>query len=109
MNLKQFKPLHWIYNLLNYKALRHNQAAYKKYHIHKSLVSSISSKDFPDKESRAWLDVGDSTEMAPAKEKFAQFPETLQHKILNWSRDGYLILEQFFDAATCEGVNEEID
>lgn len=78
MNLKQFKPVHWLYNLLNYKALRHNKAAYKKYNVHKPLIASISSKDFPDKESRAWLDTGDSDLLAPQKENFAAFSTPVQ-------------------------------
>jgi ectoine hydroxylase len=28
---------------------------------------------------------------------------------LNWSKDGYLILESFFDSVTCSATNEEID
>jgi ectoine hydroxylase len=108
MNLKQFKPVHWIYNLLNYKSLRHNRAAYKKYNVNKSLIASISSKDFPDKESRAWLDTGDSAVLAPQKQNFAAFPSPVQEQIKNWSRDGYLILEKFFDSTTCDAVNEEI-
>src|SRR5688572_32540657 len=68
MNLKKLKPLHWLYNMLNYKKLSHNREAYKKYNLNKSLIASISSKDFPDKESRAWLDTGDSEKLAPSKE-----------------------------------------
>jgi hypothetical protein len=109
MNLKQFKPVHWIYNLLNYKSLRHNRAAYKKYNVNKSLIASISSKDFPDKESRAWLDTGDSQLLAPQKQNFAAFSPALQEQIKNWSRDGYLILEKFFDPSTCDAVNVEIE
>ena len=109
MNLKQFKPVHWIYNLLNYKALRHNKAAYKKYNVQKSLIASISSKDFPDKESRAWLDTGESSQLTPQKENFAAFPLPIQEKIKNWSRDGYLILENFFDEKICDNINAEID
>jgi ectoine hydroxylase len=108
MNLKQFKPVHWIYNLLNYKSLRHNRAAYKKYNVNKSLIASISSKDFPDKESRAWLDTGNSAVLAPQRQIFAAFPAPIQEQIKNWSRDGYLILEKFFDQSTCDAVNEEI-
>jgi len=108
MNLKQFKPLHWVYNLLHYNALRHNKAAYKKYNIRKPLIASISSKDFPDKISRAWLDIGDSAILAPQKEGFDEFPTAVQHGIINWSRKGYMILEGFFDAASCDAVNAEI-
>lgn len=109
MNLKQFKPLHWIYNLLHYKALQHNKAAYSKYGIHKPLMASISSKDFPDKESRAWLDTGDSAVLALQKEGFRQFQPAVQQKIKDWSANGYLILEQLIDTATCDAVNREID
>lgn len=109
MNLKQFKPLHWVYNLLHYKALQHNKAAYNRYGIHKPLTASISSKDFPDKESRAWLDTGDSAVLAPQKEGFYQFQPAVREKILQWSANGYLILEQLIDTATCDAVNQEIN
>lgn len=109
MNLKQFKPVHWLYNLLNYKALRHNKAAYKKYNVQKPLIASISSKDFPDKGSRAWFDTGDSALLAPQKENFAIFPAPLQQQLKDWSSNGYLILENFFDTKTVDAVNAEID
>src|SRR5438105_12875669 len=104
MGLKQFKPVHWVYNLLNYKQLLHNKKAYKQYHIHKSLIASISSKDFPDKESRAWLDVGDSAVLAPQKEGFLNFSDGIQQKILQWSAKGYMILEQYFTADACAAI-----
>ena len=100
MNLKQFKPVHWLYNLLHYKELRHNREAYRKYNLNKSLIDSISSKDFPDKESKAWLDVGDSASLAPQKDLFQQFSPAMQEKLVNWSSNGYLILENFFDDRT---------
>ena len=109
MNIKRFKPLHWIYNLLNYKKLRHNLRAYKKYNIHKPLIASISSKDFPDKESKAWLDTGDSAELAPEKESFKEFSPDIQAKIINWSSNGYMILEKFLDEQTCTEINNEIE
>lgn len=109
MDLKQFKPVHWLYNLFHYKELRHNREAYKKYKIHKPLVASISSKDFPDKESRAWLDVGDSALLAPGKQSFNFFPSSVQQQIINWSDTGYMILENFFTGETCDLINDEID
>ncbi|MGZ5134427.1 MAG: hypothetical protein ACXWCG_04730 [Flavitalea sp.] len=109
MDLEQFKPVHWLYNLFHYKELKHNREAYKKYHINKPLIASISSKDFPDKESRAWLDIGDAAILAPQKETFKQFSNVIQQKFLNWSRNGYLILENFFDKDTCSSINNEID
>ena len=109
MNLKQFKPVHWLYNLLHYKELRHNREAYRKYNLNKSLIDSISSKDFPDKESKAWLDVGDSASLAPQKDLFQLFSPAVQEKLVNWSSNGYLILENFFAEGTCDKINKEID
>lgn len=109
MDFKQFKPVHWIYNLLHYKQLLHNRRAYKQYHVHKSLVASISSKDFPDKESRAWLDTGDSAMLAAQKEGFHHFSPAIQQKILDWSTNGYMVLEQFLSPENCDAINTEVD
>ncbi len=109
MNLKNLKPVHWLYNLMHYKSLRHNLAAYRKYNIRKPLIASISSKEFPDKESKAWLDLENSRIVAPLKPAFANFPDSIQSQILSWSEDGYLVLEKFFSEDTCARINEEID
>jgi ectoine hydroxylase-related dioxygenase (phytanoyl-CoA dioxygenase family) len=109
MSLKRFKPAHWLYNLLHYKQLLHNKKAYKKYNLNKSLIASVSSKDFPDKESRAWLDTGDSALLAEQKEDFQQFSPHIQQKIRDWSSKGYMILENYFSPATCDAINKEID
>jgi ectoine hydroxylase-related dioxygenase (phytanoyl-CoA dioxygenase family) len=107
--LKQYKFTYWIYNLFHYKKLLHNKAAYKKYNIHKPLISSISSKDFPDKESKAWLDVGHSKELAAAKNSFKKFSEEIQQQLLSWSDNGFLILKNFINDSATESVNKEIE
>lgn len=107
--LKEYKVFHWMYNLLHYKALKHNKEAFKKYHLHKPLFASISSKDFPDKKSKAWLDVNDSTIAAPAKIGFNSFSPAVQQQIKDWSKNGYLILEKVFDDATVEMINNEVE
>lgn len=109
INIKKYKFLHWIYNLLHYKHLSHNKAAYKKYAIHRPVIASISSRNFPDKESRAWLDRGDSGKLAPGKERFAHFPAAIQQQLVAWSEKGYMILEHFFDAAATGAIQEEIE
>ncbi len=109
MSLKQFKPLHWLYNLLHYRELKHNREAYKRHHVHKPLFASISSKDFPDKESRAWLDIGDSSVLAASKAEYASFSPVVQQKISEWSTKGYMILENFFPQNICDKINTDID
>lgn len=108
MNLRKFKPAHWVYNLLHYNQLRHNRAAYRKYHVAKPLIASISSKDFTDKKSHAWLDTGDSFLLAPEKESFSSFDPHTGDQIKTWSRNGYLILSSFFTESRCDSINREI-
>src|SRR5216684_9191586 len=107
--MRRYKFLHWLYNLVHYRSLSHNRAAYRKYSVHKPLIASISSKDFPDKTSRAWLDTGNSRDLAPGKPGFGSFPVSIQQQLLNWSDKGYLIWENFLDAGGADTIQEEID
>lgn len=106
---KQSKMAKRAYNLLHYKNLLHNRAAYKKYHVHKPLTASISSKDFPDRESKAWLDLGHSKALVPTKQEFEQFPAAVQEQLSTWSDNGYIILKNFFDDVTVNAINLEIE
>jgi hypothetical protein len=107
--LKQFKFLHWAFNLLHYKSLLHNKAAYKKYNINKPLIASLSSKDFPDKQSGAWLDAGHSKYLAATKKQFDHFTADIQQQLLSWSDHGFMILKNFFDDAGTGSINKEIE
>jgi len=109
LGLKQFKPVHWIYNLLHYRSLKHNLQAFKKFNVHKPLIGSISSRDFGDKESKAWLDVGNSRDLAPARNSFKSFSSSIQSKILSWSENGYMVLEHFVESDVCDKINAEIE
>jgi ectoine hydroxylase-related dioxygenase (phytanoyl-CoA dioxygenase family) len=107
--LKKFKFVHWIYNLLNYKSLTHNKAAYKRYGLHRSLIASLSSRNFPDKRSQAWLDTGDSSELVAHHPELTGFPAGVQQSLLAWSDKGYLILKGFFGAEEADGIQSEVD
>jgi ectoine hydroxylase-related dioxygenase (phytanoyl-CoA dioxygenase family) len=109
MALKDFKPVHWLYNILHYKSLRHNRGAYDNYKVKKSLIASISSRDFADRESKAWLDIGNSRELAPTKKSFQFFEPAVQSEILGWSDKGYMLLKGFVNETTCDDINAEID
>jgi ectoine hydroxylase len=107
--LKRLKPAHWMYNLLNYKALLHNRKAYRQFNLQKPVFASLSSKDFPDKTSKAWLDTGDSSQLVQQKEGFDTFSSTIQQQLIDWSKNGFMVLENFFDQNTVETINKEID
>lgn len=109
INIKKYKFLHWVYNLIHYKSLSHNKAAYKKYAIHRPVIASISSRNFPDKESKAWLDTGHSRELAPLKATFSLFPDTIRQQLLSWSDKGYIILKSFFNETATRCILDEIN
>jgi ectoine hydroxylase len=106
--LRDFKFIHWIYNLLHYQGLKHNREAYRKYHIHKPLIASISSRDFPDTESRAWLDQHPLPEQVVSHAGFSFFPRDIQEQLLAWPERGYLVWKNFFPDSTVNAINQEI-
>src|ERR1700726_3258524 len=108
-NLRRYKFIHWIYNLFHYRALLHNQEAYRRYHIDKPLFSSISSRDFPDKESKAWLDLGDSQQLVSAKEAFHKFSLPIQEQLLSWSENGFMIIPNHFSSKDVDSIKDEIE
>jgi hypothetical protein len=107
--LKRFKPLLWLYNAVNSGKLSHNKEAYAKYGLQKPLFSSISSKDFPDKTSKAWLDTGDSAELLKNDPRLENFPEAVKQGLLDWSANGFLIWENFFTEQQVDALNQEVD
>jgi ectoine hydroxylase len=109
IDLKKYKFVHWVYNLLHYKSLSHNKAPYKKYHIHQPVIASISSRNFPDKQSRAWLDTGHSRDLVTARTQFEQFSPAVRQSLLSWSDNGYLIMEGLFSGEETDRVQEEVD
>lgn len=108
-SLKKYKALHWLYNLFNSNKLSHNKEAYRAYKVDKRLFASISSKDFPDKTSKAWLDTGDAKQVLQNHPGLKAFPESIQDALLHWTERGYLIWDRFLDAETTQQINQQVD
>jgi ectoine hydroxylase len=106
--LKEYKLVHWINNLLHYHQLQHNKKAYRQYGVKKTIYNSISSKDFPDKTSSAWLDVNDAANIIEQQPGFSAFSADVQQQLKNWSRDGYLHIKNYFTAEQADGVNNAV-
>ncbi|MGB4771320.1 MAG: phytanoyl-CoA dioxygenase family protein [Chitinophagaceae bacterium] len=107
--LKKYKLLHWLYNLLNSNKLSHNKDAYRQYNIEKKLFASISSKDFPDKTSKAWLDVGDAKQLVQNHPGLNAFPAPIQDALVQWTARGYLIWDHFLDQQTTDQINHDVE
>lgn len=107
--LKDYKIVHWLNNLLHYQSLKHNKKAYEQYHVNKPLFDSISSKDFPDKTSSAWLDLNDSASAAETKNGFQQFSPDIKSQLKQWSTNGFIHLKNYFTQEQADAVNKAVD
>lgn len=105
--LKRLKPAISLFNLLHYRKLLHNRNAFRQFGVNKQLFESLSSKDFPDKTSKAWLDTGHSQHLLPDDSRLKDYPEEIQKELLSWSDQGYLSWKGFFPSSTVEELNEE--
>ena len=107
---KNLRLVHFVFNLINRKKLRHNKPLYKKFGIHKSVLSSISSKDFKDKSARLpWLDYPITKEKIIEYPDFMKLDNNTQQSLLDWHEKGFLILPSFFDHQTIDAINYDID
>lgn len=108
--LRRYKLPYTIYNFFHKKALVHNLKHYKHYGIDKKYYSSISSEDFIGLESPPnTYDVKDSEVELPKNDIFKTLDPAIQSKLLSWSKDGYVILDQFLSSEDVDKVNAEID
>jgi hypothetical protein len=89
--------LHVLYNVKNYGALKRNKTLYKRFGIHKSVVSSLShvSISQPAKET-PWLDGPDAVEKMKQHESWPTFSPEVQGEMLQWPERGYMIVELLF-------------
>jgi len=94
--LRDFKITYAFFNIFQYTKLKHNIPHYQRIGLKKSYFSSISSLDFtnlPKAEIPKTIPVSDSL--------------NTQKEIFN--KNGYLILNQFFNDAQIDKVNSEVD
>ena len=99
-----------IANFFNRKKLIHNKELYKKYELNKSIYSSISGRDFKDKQPQPpWLDTPEGVKELKEGEALQSFEPEVREEIQNWSEEGYIILRSFIDSEKVKMINQEID
>ncbi|MCP4438458.1 MAG: phytanoyl-CoA dioxygenase family protein [Aureispira sp.] len=108
--IRTLKVTYSINNLLHYSQLKHNKALYKKYGLQKPVWSSISSTDFKELTPpfSPWLDKQSLKELAEDSTEFQSFEPSIQQSIIDWSEEGYSILQGFFEEEA-DQVNAEIE
>ena len=108
--IRTYKPAYIIYNFFHQRELAHNKDLYKKLHIHKPVYWTVSSEDFANLPQHSpWLDEPDAREKILADAQFNQMHADLQHKILHWIDNGFIIWENFLSEQEVGQLNKEID
>lgn len=108
--LRRFKLSYMIFNLFKRKELQHNLVHFKKYGINKKYYSPISSEDFKGIEGKKNIhDVKDSNIELPKQRPFKALDSKIQDQLLPWSKNGYVILENFFSSIEVDAFNAEIN
>ena len=109
--LRHLKASYILNNLLNISRLRHNKNLYRKYGIHKPLVSPLSKKDFAKTDHSGdvpWLDKPDALEQLKHNQFFINLDKKLQDSVVQFVQDGYLILEGFYQDKEIDALNQEV-
>ncbi len=108
--LEKNKLAYQVYNFFKKDALTHNLPLYKKYGLNKKYYSPVSSEDFKGIEGEPiHLDVHNSRTELPKMDGFNELPENWKASLMDWSENGYAVLEGFFDDATVDQINQTIE
>ncbi|HEV7230694.1 MAG TPA: phytanoyl-CoA dioxygenase family protein [Bacteroidia bacterium] len=102
--------LHFLNNMVWYSKLRKNKELYTRYGIRKSVVFGVSHKDIGSPSGdKPWLDTMDAREKIRSNATFREFSPAVQHELLAWPDQGYLILPGFVKPDLCEMINQELE
>ena len=109
MNFRKYKITYQIFNFFKRNQLKHNKPLYAKYGLKKHYFSSVSSEDFRGLKSPLNIyDSNDSAIKMPDDMHFKPLDKDVQSALTSWSKNGYVILKNFFTESEVEKCNEEI-
>lgn len=107
---RRFKPAYAIYNFFSKKKLKHIEQEYKKLGLGKTYFEPVTSLDFKDIQGEPpWLDDNDSKIVLPKNKTFQSLEKNIQNSIINWSDNGYAVLDRFFSEEEIDTINSEVE
>ena len=108
--LRGLKIVYVVNNLLHAKKLWRNRALYRKYGFKKSVFSPLGRRDFSETHPDVpWLDRPGAEEALRAHPGFGRWDEAVQAQLVQFVRDGYMILKGFYTEAEADRLNAEVD
>lgn len=108
--LRSLRITYWLFNITNLSKLKNNKRFYKEYNIKKPLWQSLSHADIKKISNDVpWMDKSDiSAEKIKAHAAFNSFSTVVQNELVNWSRNGYMIIPKLFESEA-DAMNAEIE
>ncbi len=110
MFLNWIKRLRLSYNLYNFfhkRLLVHNLPGYNKYGLRKSYYTTISSKDLQHLPKHAG--VKPNEEKLKNSVAFRLADSVSQQSILDYNKNGFLVIHQFLNDTQVDEINREVD
>lgn len=104
---RRFKFLYALYNYFHKKQLAHNIPVYRKLGLKKRYYSPISSKDFKAVDLNTLSDV--RAEDVQTTLLFKNADEVSRQSILDYDKNGFIILRNYLSNETVDSINREID
>ena len=106
--LRRLKPLYWLYNLFQRKALTHNLSAYRKLDLPKKYFSSVSSADFVGLDPKI-ISADTGVRTVSETEFYRRANPATQASIDQYERNGYCIIKGMLDEKTVDRINTLIE
>lgn len=106
--LRSWKWVYWVNNLLNRDKLQHNQQVLSRMGLDRNLYKSIGTKDLPHSDELPWLDQPDALEKMKTDPVFQKFGQEEQDGLVNFVQNGFLVLKGHFLQSSIDQHNEVI-
>lgn len=108
--LRTLKPFWVLYNLLNWRSLRHNAELYRRAGIERSVIAPIAHRDIARPSAEVpWLDRPDARESLEGNPEVEALPAAARDQLDTWIDGGYMVLKGFFDRRRVDAVNQEVE
>ena len=107
--LRRLRLLHVLYNLRHYGKLKRNKPLYGRFGVSRTVVGPLAHKDIAKPGTEIpWLDQPGGAAQLKAHPGLEKFPAQWREALQAWPEKGYMILEGFAAAATCDTINADL-
>lgn len=106
----RFKPLHWGYNFIHRKRLINSAEVYKRYGINKPRWFTVNARDFKAAPESDWKHRITPEDLKNIDDpKINQIVERFRQELIDWDKNGFLVLPSFLGCPDADTINAEIE